>query len=189
MTRTGIAVLALMLGSWLVSPLAQAASYHIQLKNGREFITTRVWEEGGELRFSLPAGTVGVPREAVHAITEVGVPAPSQARGAPAASQPTAPVVSPPATSRGPESSAEARTRPEGDALTSYRAKKAVLMEALDGARTQHLDAITAKDQAAKQRSLEAMRGFGKQIDELAEEVKAKNQGKLPGWWQDEVVR
>jgi hypothetical protein len=33
------------------------------------------------------------------------------------------------------------------------------------------------------------MRGVGKQIYDLAEEVKAKNQGMLPAWWNDEAVR
>src|SRR5262245_59757074 len=130
-----------------------------------------------------------MPREAVHAITEVGGTYPSRAGAEPAAQQPTASAVSPTATSLGQEPSAEVRARPGDDALTRYRAKKAVLMETLEGARKHHLDAIAAKDQAAKQSTLETMRGLGTQIHDRAEEVKAKNQGMLPAWWNDEAVR
>jgi hypothetical protein len=58
-------------------------------------------------------------------------------------------------------------------------------MDQLDGATKQHLEAIAAKDVKAKQRALEGMRAVSRKIYHLADELKQKNQGVLPPWWNE----
>jgi hypothetical protein len=162
MTPKALAVPILALSIWLASPLAQAASYRIQLKNGREFRTNRVLEDGAQIRFSLKAGTMGVPIDAVHAITEVGGLSNSRATREPAAQRPAAPLSSPQELLLSWTAAAEARTLSEEAELPSNRVKKTVL-----------------------QRVSEAMREVAKKMVALAEAAKAKSNGILPAWWND----
>jgi hypothetical protein len=151
-----------MLSLWLASPLAQAASYRIQLKNGREFRTNRVWEDGAQIRFSLKAGTMGVPKDAVHEIMEIGALSQSRATTTPAAQRPTAPRSSPQELLLSWAATAEAHTLPEEGELTADRAKRTGL-----------------------QRTLTPMRKMAKKMSALAEAVVAKCRGILAAWWND----
>ncbi|MBL7205595.1 MAG: hypothetical protein ISS63_14905, partial [Desulfobacteraceae bacterium] len=51
--------------------LLSFADYIIHLKSGRQFVTQRYWEEGGEIKFHFKSGVLGVPKEAVVSIEEV----------------------------------------------------------------------------------------------------------------------
>ncbi|HSF31251.1 MAG TPA: hypothetical protein VLK82_12385 [Candidatus Tectomicrobia bacterium] len=162
MTLKALAIPILVLGIWLPSPLAQASSYHIQLKNGREFKTHRMWEDGGEIRFSLPTGTMGVPKEAVRAIQEVGTLSGSRATTKPVAQRPVAPLASPHERLLSWAAAAEARTLSEGEEVTVDRVKKTGL-----------------------QRAIAPMRKVTKKMSALAEAVVAKCRGILAAWWND----
>jgi hypothetical protein len=176
----------ILLTSLLLSPLAQAASYRIALTNGGELLTRHYWEEGPELRCSVAAGVLGVPKALVKSIT--AVEASSSARGAmveSAAPSPGAGTLPVTGKGSGGTSAAEADPSAGKGAVPADREKKAALMAQLEAARKQHFEASAAKDKAAKQRTLADMRAVAKQIYDLAEEVKAKNQGVLPPWWND----
>jgi hypothetical protein len=172
-------------GIFLIYPLAHAASYIIALKNGREVVTSRFWEEGNEIRFYSAAGIAGVQKDLVKFIKEVV--ATSQARTAPTPEvlHPTGKTSAPPAKLLGKEPNTAANSPPEETDFASYRHKKAALMEQLDGATKQHLEASGAKNGAAKQRALEDMRAVSRRIYQLADELKEKNQGVLPAWWNE----
>jgi hypothetical protein len=162
MTRKALAVPILVMSIGLASPLAQAASYRIQLKNGREFKTHHMWEDGGEIRFSLRAGTMGVPKDAVQAIQEDGALSDSRATTKPAALPPAAPQYSPHERLLSWAAAAEARTLSEEEELTTDRAKKTAL-----------------------QRAIEPMRKAAIKISTVAEAVVAKCRGMLAAWWND----
>jgi hypothetical protein len=159
MTRRALVVPMLALSLWLASSLAQAASYRIQLKNGREFKTHRLWEDGGELRFSLPAGTVGVPKDAVHAIMEVGGPTRSRATTKPAGQRQAVPPSSSQDLLLSWAAAAEARTLLEEGELPSNHMKKTLL-----------------------QRASEAIGEVAKTMVALAEAAKVKIKGVRPAW-------
>jgi hypothetical protein len=162
MIPNAFAIPLLALSLWLASPLAQAASYRIQLKNGREFKTHRMWEDGGEIRFSLPAGTMGVPREAVHTIMEVGALPRSRATAEPAAQRPAVPLSSPHERLLSWSAAAEAQTLSEGEELIANRAQKTGL-----------------------QRAIEPMRKAVIKMSTVAEAIVAKCRGILAAWWDD----
>src|SRR5262245_29130303 len=69
-------ILAVVIGLTLVvgSARVEATSYRIELTNGREITTTRVWEEGDKVKFDLHEGIGGVPKALVTRITPVNLP-------------------------------------------------------------------------------------------------------------------
>jgi hypothetical protein len=172
--------------SILLAPLGQAASYRIVLTNGREVLTSRYWEEGPELRCSVAAGVIGVPKALVKSIT--AVEASSHVGGTVGESAlPTPRADTVPVPGHGSRGTPTAEADPSAGkgAFSADREKKAALMAQLEAARKQHLEASAAKDGAAKQRTLADMRHIAKEIYDLAEEVQAKNKGALPPWWND----
>ena len=177
-------VLMIVLSLWLLCPLAEATSYRIHLYNGREFITNQVWEEGGQIQFSVPAGTMAVPKEAVQAIhTSDGT---AKVRSTPAPTiPPMKPQASPLTAPSRHQIQTEAHERLDEGEVDADRLQKAALMTQLSEVRRAHLDAAAAKDRAAKQRTLEAMRQVSGQIYALEEVVRGKHQGVLPEWWHD----
>ena len=49
----------------LLYPLICFASYVIHLKDGREFVTDRYWEEGEQIKFKRYGGVIGIQKELV----------------------------------------------------------------------------------------------------------------------------
>src|SRR5262245_66500035 len=95
----------------LVWPGLSAASYRIQLRNGRQVATSQYWKEGHTIMFANAGGVGGVPESAVLRIQTVEDPPASDLVGAvephamPQAAQPapppTAPHGAPPAAVHG----------------------------------------------------------------------------------------
>jgi hypothetical protein len=71
-----------------------------------------------------------------------------------------------------------------GDAQ-AYRAKKLILTSGLDDATNKYLAASGARSPDAKQAALDDMRKYSKKIIDLGDEVKKKNGGVLPEWWNE----
>jgi len=59
---------AFILISFFAFPLFSQASYIIHLKGGGRFITTKYWEEGGQITFFVSGGTMGIEKDTVKAI-------------------------------------------------------------------------------------------------------------------------
>jgi hypothetical protein len=76
------------------------AAYVIRLKNGNEYLTTRYWQEGAQVRFDTYGGVFGVDRTFVAKIerTSQAIPLPisAVAEDRPAAKELQAPAVSSP---------------------------------------------------------------------------------------------
>jgi len=157
-------------------PLFSFADYVILLDNGRQFVTQRYWEEGGEIKFYFKSGVLGVPRSAVVSIEESTAEAP-------------APDKTPNET--------EVKAKKEGDKkpdkkidkkkpLEEYYKKMKVLKTKLNESLKRLREATRNKDKAAKKMAREDMRKFSKEIYKLTDEVKRVNNGVLPeDWWKD----
>ena len=157
-------------------PLLSFADYIIHLKSGRQFVTQRYWDEGGEIKFHFKNGVLGVPRSAVVSIEEFTAEAP-------------APDETPNET--------EVKTKEEGDEkpdkqvdekkpLKEYYEKMKVLKTKLEESLKKLREATRNKDKAAKKKAREDMRKFSKEIYKLTDEVKRVNKGVLPeDWWKD----
>jgi hypothetical protein len=201
-----LASVALVLGcmSVFITPLAQAGSFIIELTNGRELLTSHVWEEGDEVKFYASQGTAGIPKALVKRIRtadRVRHDQVSRSTLAPSASDSHASTTDE-SSARGGQHATEARQagahgasqqntpasaearRHQGEA-NAYREQKARLMSQLDEANKTYLAASGARNPDAKKAALEEMRGYSKQFYALADEVKAKHGGTLPAWWND----
>ena len=157
-------------------PLLSFADYIIHLKNGRQFVTDRYWEEGGEIKLHFSGGVLGVPKETVVSIEGFSAEAP-------------APDEAP--------AEAEVKVKKEGDEkpdkkvdekkpLDEYYEKMKILKAKLNESLKRLREATRNKDKAAKKKAREDMRKFSKEIYKLTDEVKKVNNGVLPDdWWKD----
>lgn len=143
------------------------AAFRIELKDGKEFITDKYWEEGGQIKFNYYGGVVGVAKDSVGKIEKT-----------------TAPARTGTAVTTAPD---EIRTK-EGTAqvdIESYREKKSELKRRFDEASEKYREALRRQDLAGKEKASEEMREFSRQAYDLADEVKEKNKGVLPDWWEE----
>jgi hypothetical protein len=174
----------------LVSTPAHAASLLIELKNGREVSTSHVWEEGDEIKFYTPYGTAGVSKHHVKRIKAATTVSHDKGSKTSLPPSPMAPEVATTDTrsKKDPQQDGDSR-REEGKGQPSsdtqqdggvgltageaqaYHAKKVMLTAELDHATQKYLEASGARNRDA--------------ILDLGDEVKKKNGGVLPPWWND----
>jgi hypothetical protein len=105
---------------------------------------------------------MGVPKEAVHAIQEVGARSASRATTKPATQYPAASQSSPHERLLRWAAAAEARTLSEGEELTAHRAPKTGL-----------------------QRAIEPIRKLALKMSAVARAIVARCRGTLAAWWSD----
>ncbi|MBU0989600.1 MAG: hypothetical protein KJ823_05365, partial [Proteobacteria bacterium] len=148
--------------------LLSFADYIIHLKSGRQFVTQRYWEEGGEIKFHFARGVLGVPKEAVVSIEEVNPETPAK-ETPPAVATPEAPGKQEP-----PPEAAPAEEKKEGKEVEEakkkekkvedtkpiheYWAQKKALKVELDEALERLREATNRKDTAGKEQASEDMR-------------------------------
>ena len=192
-----LALIALLV--WAASPVQ--ASFIIALQNGREMRTSQVWEEGAEVKFITPQGTMGVPKALVKSIKAL---APARGSAPKHASRHEAPDADRAATGTRAEARPPSPADPRRDAKTppeqttggsrerhaadaqADRAKKRHLMQQLHEATETYLASSAARYVEAKQAALSSMRAYSTQVIDLEEDVKRRHGGVLPPWWADE---
>jgi len=172
----------------LVWPGLSAAAYLIQLRNGRHIATSQYWKEGHTILFATAGGVGGVPESAVLRIQTVEDPHESDLAGAaeqhamPQAEQPTppptAPHGAPPAAVQG-----DGEKAPQLD-LEAYRHKKDEILSQLDGALERYRDASGPEHKEEKAQIQREITTWSQQLFDLRDEVKQKNQGRLPEGWE-----
>jgi hypothetical protein len=186
----------------LVATPAYTASFLIELTNGRDVRASHVWEEGDEIKFSTADGTAGVPK---HLVKRIQPSTTVDQDTASATALPPGPAdralsttdrrsaKSPQqdggmrrAAGTGPSSAdqpPDGSTRLKAGEAQAYQAKKVMLTSQLDAATTKYLEASAARNPDAKQAALAEMREHSKTILALEDEVKKRNGGVLPPWW------
>jgi hypothetical protein len=173
----------------LVWPGLSAASYLIQLRNGRQVATSQYWKEGHTIMFSTAGGVGGVPESAVlHILTVEDPPESDLAHAAaPQVMPQVAPQVVPQAEQHAPpqaEGSREGGTLSQRE-LEAYGHKKEELKAQLDLAVERYREVSSAQspeDKATIQREITT---WSKQLFDLRDEVTQKNQGRLPEGWEN----
>ena len=141
-------------------PLLSLADYIIHLNSGRQFVTDRYWEEGGEIKFHFRQGVLGVPKETVVSIEEVAEETPQKEPRSEKA---------PPEEIKGSIEIEKAVKKTEKEAedtkpLHEYWTQKKALKVKLDEALKKLREATRNKDKAAKNKAREDMRKFSKEI-------------------------
>jgi hypothetical protein len=177
----------------LVWPGLSAASYLIQLRNGRQVATSQYWKEGHTIMFSIAGGVGGVPESAVLHIQTVEDPPASDL--AHAATPQVMPQATPQGAPPGPlqteqPAPPQAEVPPEGGKLSTreleaYGHKKEELKSQLDGAVERYREVSSAQSPEEKATLQREITAWSKQLFDLRDEVKQKNQGRLPEGWEN----
>jgi hypothetical protein len=169
---------------FLIDPCIGDAAYRIQLKNGREIITSRYWEEGSEIKFYSDDGVMGIPKDLVRQIEQSDLPEKKATK-----ETATKETDEQKATKPTPMADGEVATGNQtGDAkvdIKEYKEKKLLLKRKFDEAWERYLEASKNKDLEAKEKARQEMIEFSGQVYDLADELKAKNKGVLPDWWEE----
>ena len=183
---------------FLVSSLAWSNPYSIQLENGGQFITSQYWEEGNQIMFYIYGGIAGVQKNLVKSIKESKImyrandesKVSESSRNDRKASGPEKvenkePVKGESSTLAGTINKKKGEKQgTEGMDFEYYRGAKIKLRAQFDQAREKYLEASSNKDPEAKELARKEMVEFSRQIYDLANELKRKNNGVLPDWWE-----
>jgi len=159
---------------------------------------TEHWEEGDEIKFYAYGGVAGIKKGLVSKVTTSNVTYKEDSSSKGDLEKGKAPtVLSGPnekesAQSRGSETASRAdgsgkKSESKGEAVDFdyYRERKASLREKLEDALQRNRDATTRQDQDARESTRQEYLKFSKQIMDLGEELKKKNKGVLPDWWDE----
>jgi hypothetical protein len=170
------------------------ASYLLHLKNGNDLRTSSYWEEGDEIKFYVYGGIAGIQKEFVSGVTTLNVNYKEDRSYKENLEKSRTPLgVSGPKATESPSIQiGERESQPGGNAgkgeavdFDYYRERRASLKEKLEDAIQRHREATARKDQEAKESTRKEYLGFSKQIIDLGDELKRKNKGVLPDWWQE----
>jgi hypothetical protein len=174
--------------------LAWGSSYLLHLKNGNELRTPYYWEEGNEIKFFIYGGVAGIHKGFVSKVTwsdwhnQGGQSFKENAED----NQPSVIVHSPksketPQILKGTEETtlSDNSNKDEIIDFNDYRKRKASLKEKLEDALQRNREAIAKKDLQAKDQTRKEYLEFSKQIIDLGDELKRKNKGLLPAWWEE----
>lgn len=174
---------AFILISFFAFPLFSHASYIIHLKGGGQFITSKYWKEDGQIKFFVSGGMMGIDKDTVRAIEKSKINADDYQTNQ---SKQTIPKVNPAL-----EKTIKEETVPEANAkeekvdLKAYQDKMAKLKSDINKTLTRIKKANITNDQNAKDEATADNRRISDEMWKLTDELKEKNNGKLPDdWWE-----
>lgn len=182
-------VIAFFIAALYLHPAAACASYVIKLKNGKEFVTSRYWEEGKRIMFYTSGGTLGFEKDFISKIEESDRPVETE-MFVPAAPETVTEGTAVPQGAEGVEKQGEGAGAEKGEEngkidVERYREKQTRLQGKLDDAYQKYLEATRIQDPVAKEKARKEMTGYSRQLYQLADELKKKNEGVLPpDWWK-----
>jgi hypothetical protein len=174
--------------------LTWGASYLLQLKNGNELRTSHYWEEGDEIKFYTYGGVAGVQKAFVSKVTISNLNYKEDIASKEDIDKNRAPSVSVSPKSKESRQMQTGTRESQPDEKIGkdevvdfdyYRERKATLKEKLEDAIKRHREATARKDQEAKESTRKEYLEFSKQIIDLGDDLKRKNKGMLPDWWQE----
>jgi len=179
-------------------PALGNASYIIRLKNGGQLATPAYWTEGNWLFFYCVGGTAGMERKEIDKIETlkpedggytVRTPAIAAKKELPppppAAEKAKEPGKSPVEAEPKAEKSLSPQKPPEKIDLKAYQDKMATLKAEVNKTLTRIRKATINKDLEAKDEATADNRRISAEMWKLTEELKEKNNGKLPAdWWE-----
>lgn len=160
--------------AFLIYPSICLSAYIIQLKNGGKFITYKHWEKGGEIKFHIYGGVVGIGKDLVQGIQRSDLPYKEEVVEQKASQTPEM---------AGKEPVPETDMTSEGIDTGYYKNAKKELMEKYRKAKKKLDQAIIDRNKLAKREAKKEIKELHDQISTLSTELKEKNKGVLPVWW------
>jgi hypothetical protein len=174
--------------------LTWGASYLLHLKNGNELRTSHYWEEGDEIKFYIYGGMAGVQRGAVTRVTTSNLNDKEnrsynedveKSRLSLGISVPKSKESAQTGDSKAEGKISENIEKNEAIDFNYYRERKAALKEKFEDALQRNREATAKQDEEAKEATRKEYLEFSRQIIDLGDELKSKNKGGLPDWWQE----
>ena len=173
-------------------PFVCFSAFVIHLKNGQAFQTDSYWEDGGEIKFHRYGGVVGIKKDLVREIEEV-VDLPEDKKAV--KDKPIQPAeaakkkVKPPEKADDVEKAEvpEAAEKTDNDLvdIEYYKREKQRLEQELDEAKRRYLSSLENGNKETKHAASRNALKINIQIDQLKKELKEKNKGILPKWWNE----
>ena len=156
---------------------AALAGYAIKLKNGRILATPSFWEDKGVIKFYWETGIATIPKEVIRSIgIIIDVPAMT-------APDPKGSIAEPVPTPTKEEKTPVAGVQKDKIDDEYYKKQKAQFTEKFEQAHERYLEASSRRDGVAKKKAWEEFIQQASQVSALEEELKKKNNGVLPEWW------
>ena len=160
---------------FFIYPSICLSAYLIELKNGSTFITYHYWAEGRQIKFYCFGGVVGFPKNFVKAIRKSDIAYKEETVIQNAAKKPQ------------PQPPRQKAEKPDNDLIDIeyYKREKQRLEQELDEAKRRYLSSLESGDKETKHAASRDALKINIQIDQLKKELKEKNKGVLPEWWNE----
>ncbi len=174
-------------------PALSLAEYIIHLKDGGQYSTKQYWHEGDQIKFMVSGGVMGFSKSEVKKIVKVEDTATQEDKSPqsapesdePAAKQKAAPEIKTPKSAGEKPAKAAPGVKDKKVDIAAYQAEMAKLKDAVNETLVRMKAADEAKDQTAREAAMEDNRKISAQMWQLTNELKEKNNGKLPAdWWK-----
>ena len=169
--------------AFFICPSICFSSYLIELKNGSKFITYHYWKEGGQIKFYFRGGIVGLGKKFVREIRESDLTHKEEVVEQKASQTPK--IASKEA---GKKTGEETKEEMEKIDVTFYKNKKSALMESYREAKKKLQQATKDRNRALQREANNELKEISKQRAAIAREIKEKNNGILPKWWQRHAI-
>ena len=158
--------------TFLIYPSISFASYLIELKNGSTFITNHYWKQKGQIKFYYRGGVVGIPKNFVKAIRKSDI---------------EETVIQNAAKKPQPQPPRQKTEKTDNDLvdIEYYKKEKQRLEQELDETKRRYLSSLEKGDKKTKHAASRDALKINVQIDQLKKELKEKNKGVLPEWWNE----
>ena len=171
---------------FFIYPSICFSSYLIELKNGSTFITNHYWKEGWQIKFYYRGGVVGISKNMVREIRKSDLPYKEEV-----VEEKAPPVLDTPdvgSKEAGKKAGEETKEEREKIDVTFYKNKKSALMESYREAKKKLQQATKDRNRALQREANNELKEISKQRAALAREIKGKNNGILPKWWQRHAI-
>jgi hypothetical protein len=161
--------------AFFIYPSVCFSSYLIELKNGSTFITNHYWKEGQQIKFYYRGGIVGIAKNFVKAIRKSDIAYKEETVIQNAAKKPQ------------PQPLRQKAEKTDNDLIDIeyYKREKQRLEQELDEAKRRYLNSLEKGDKETKHAASRDVLKINIQIDQLKKELKEKNRGVLPEWWNE----
>jgi len=169
--------------AFLIYPSVCLSSYLIELKNGRRFITNQYWEEGNQVKFFYYGGEVGIQKDFVQEIKDSDLPYKEEVFEEKAPPAPDTPEIASKKAGKKAGEKTEAKSK-EID-VEYYQAKNEELWEKYRDAKERYDQSKLDRDEFVGNEAKEEIKEALDKLNELSRELKKKDNGILPDWWQD----
>lgn len=166
----------------LFSATVSYSAFAIKLKNGRNIYAESYWIEGDHVHLQFKSGVMKIRKNEIQSITETKgrIPDEEESPRPPEQKPGEKPGEKPSVATKEEKPSAPLSGKEE---IESYKNKKREIQKRLDEAKEVYFN-TTNKDEKDKARKI--MLSISNELFNLQEEVKKKNNGIIPKWWQEE---